>query len=215
MDFAELFNWPEYFKLLIGLLALAQPFGVLPVLIGATKEETNAERLAVLRTSVIVFVATLVIFVFVGYYILDIFGISIAAFRIAGGMLFIFFALSMLGVIKIPEMASSSGNSSPRSLGIVPIGIPLLAGPGTISNIILYSSLHDGLEHKLVVTGVVLATGLITYAFVRFGLRFGNRLNDTTLIIINRVMGLLLAAIAVEFILDGIAAHFPGIETIH
>ncbi len=215
MDFTELFNWPEYFKLLIGLLALAQPFGVLPVLIGATKEESNKERLAVLRTSVIVFVVTLVIFVFIGYFILDVFGISIAAFRIAGGVLFIFFALSMLGVIKIPEMVSSDANTSTRSLGIVPIGIPLLAGPGTISNIILYSSLHDGLEHKLVVTGVVLGTGLIVYLFVRFGLRFGNRLNDTTLIIINRVMGLLLAAIAIEFILDGIAAHFPGIETVH
>lgn len=215
MDFAELFNWPEYFKLLIGLLALANPFGIVPVLLGATRGQQNQQRINLLTTSVIVFIITLIVFVFVGYLILNVFGISIAAFRIAGGVLFLFFALQMLGLIVIPDTYSKKGVKSSDSLGIVPLGIPLLAGPGTISNVILYAAIHEGIEHKLVVSGVVLATGLIVYLFVRGALALGHKLSDSTMMVINRVMGLLLAAIAVEFILDGIAAHFPGIETIH
>ncbi len=90
----------------------------------------------------------------------------------------------------------------------------MLAGPGAISNVILYAGGHEGIEHKLLVMAVVLSTALVVYWVWRLAARYGDRLNPSTLIIANRVMGLLLAAIAVEFILDGVAAHYPNIITI-
>jgi multiple antibiotic resistance protein len=217
MDWSELLNWPEYSKLLVGLLALTNPLGALPVFMSATQSETPEGRSGVARTSLVVFVITLITFTFVGAQVLGVFGITIPAFRIAGGFLFFFFALEMLGVLRIPDTYSDDAGQK-RSIGIVPLGIPMLAGPGAISSVILYADFHDGLTHKLlisvVIVIVIVVTALIVYGIFRVAMRMGGLLTPSTMVIVNRVMGLLLAAIAIEFILDGIAGHFPDLVMI-
>src|SRR5688572_27979772 len=101
--------------------------------------------------AVLTFTITLVIFLFLGALILNLFGITLGAFRIAGGVMFLFYALEMLGLIKIPNSSESLDLTTARSLGVTPIGILLLAGPGTISTIILLASDHDSFSHKILV----------------------------------------------------------------
>ena len=200
IDWSELQNWDEYIKLLVGLLALADPIGNLTVILGLTKDCTSEEKKKITLLAAITFVVTLVIFTYVGDSVLHLFGISTAALKIAGGILFLFYALEMLGVIRLPVMPSTNASEISKTIGIVPIGIPLLAGPGTISAIIIYSDLDMSISHKILVNMVVLTAGILIYFLYRVSLSLGAKLGQTTSLIMEKIMGLLLAAIAVEFI---------------
>ena len=215
MDWSELQNWDEYTKLLIGLLALTDPLGVYPVLLGLSEGFSVTEKKKIIRSSVFTYAITLLIFTYLGTYILDLFGITIAAFKIAGGILFLFYALDMIGMIELPTISGETQTARSGFLGIVPIGIPLLAGPGTISTIIIYADIHRSLAHLLLVNAVILTAALIVYFIFRTSFKMGSILGKTTTMVLNRVMGLILAAISIEFILDGIAAHFPNLMSIH
>jgi multiple antibiotic resistance protein len=215
MDWSELRNWDEYSKLLIGLLAVTDPLGVYATVLGLTDNKVISEKKKIFRISALTFAVTLLLFTFLGKLILDLFGITIAAFKIAGGILFLFYALDMIGIIEMPKMAASDQSDRSGALGVMPIGIPLLAGPGTISTIIIFASQHDSLSHKLLVSFVVLTVALIVYLLYRSLLLMDSLIGKSGAIVINRIMGLLLAAIAVEFILDGIVAHFPELVSIH
>lgn len=216
MDWAELQNWDEYTKLLIGLIALTNPLGAIPVLGSLMANFEPKEKSRAVNVSTFTFAVTLIIALFLGTTILSLFGITIAAFRIAGGIMFLFYALEMLGLIQISSSSSTDLSSEiSKSIGVTPVGIPLLAGPGAISTIIVYGTFHDSLEHRILVTGVILTVALIVYFTFRFSLLTGSGLGKTGTAIMNKVMGLLLAAIAIEFILDGIVAHFPQLISIH
>lgn len=216
MDWAELGNWDEYVKLLIGLFAVADPIGSLPVVLGMLENRSVRERRQIVASAAATFALTLLVFTYTGALILDLFGITIAALKIAGGVMFLFYALEMMGLIRLPASANLSAPGSPASIGVVPIGIPLLAGPGSISTVIIFADLHGGsLAHTLLVSGVIVTAGVLILALYLTSAALGHRLSDATLSILNRVLGLLLAAIAVEFILDGIVAHFPAISSIH
>ncbi len=214
MDWSELLNWDEYTKLLIGLLALTDPLGVLPSFLGLTEKFSVEEKKKTLRASIMAYMIALLAFSYVGTYVLELFGITIAAFTIAGGVLFLFYALEMMGLINLPS-GESLGPSQVTTLGIVPIGIPLLAGPGSISQVVIMASVHEGLAHKILVNGVIISAGIIVYFIFRASISMGSKLGPTTTIILNRVMGLILAAISIEFILDGIVAHFPQLISVH
>jgi multiple antibiotic resistance protein len=214
MDLNELQNYDEFIKIFLGLLALANPFGAIPFFLSATENFTRNERLLVIRDSTLTLIVTLVVFIFTGAFILDLFGITSAAFRIAGGLMFLFYALELLGLIAFPESEKMVVKENPRGIGIVPLGIPLLAGPGAISQIVLYSGLHESMEHKILVAFAVLSAAVVNYIVLRTTCAMGKGISPTTILIMNKIFGLLLAAIAVEFILDGVTAHFPDIVAI-
>ena len=215
MDWSELSNWDEYSKLLIGLIALTDPFGSLPLFISLTEKLPLKERIKTARTSIVVFVLTLIVFTYVGQYILNLFGITIAAFKIAGGIMFLFYALDMLDLIRLPAFLASDKSINYKTIGIVPIGIPTLAGPGTISKIIIMSSMHAGTTHKLLVNIVILSVGFLVYWLYRSTIALGPRVGKTGIMVLTKIMGVILAAIAVELILDGIVAHFPDLVSVH
>lgn len=215
MDWSELQNWDEYSKLLIGLLAVTDPLGSLPMVLGLIENEALSVKKKIVFVSVVTFVVTLLIFSYVGTSVLEVFGITIAALKIAGGIMFLFYALEMMGLIRLPATLDPSKTTGSKSIGVVPIGIPLLAGPGTISTVIIFSDVHASLSHKVLVSGVILMVGLIVLVLYRVLLIMGQKLGETTTMVMNKVMGLLLAAISIEFILDGIVAHFPELISIH
>jgi multiple antibiotic resistance protein len=215
MDWSELLNWDEYSKLLIGLLALTEPLGTTPVLLGMTEKFSLAQKKRIVNVAIITFIVTLLVFTYIGVYILNLFGITIGAFKIAGGVLILFYALEMMGLIRLPPSGEPSLGDKVSTIGIVPIGIPLLSGPGAISAIIIYASAHEGISHKLLVNGVIISVALIVFLIFRSSLILGPRIGDTGTTVLNRVMGLILTAISIEFILDGIVAHFPQLISIH
>lgn len=215
MDWSDLRNWSEYTKFLIGLLALANPIKSVPILLSLTEDFSDSDTKTVLNVSVFTFAITLFLFLYLGTYVLHLFGITIAAFRIAGGIIFLFYALDMIGLIHIPTASKGATSKSALPLGITPLGIPQLAGPGCITTVILYGSIHHSLAHKFLIMGVILSVALIILLLFRITLLMKIESGSTSLAIMNKIMGLLLAAIGVEFILDGIVAHFPQIVSIH
>ena len=215
MDWAELTNWTEYSKLLIGLFAIAGPLSTLPVFLGLTKDRSTSEKNRVALVAVITFAIALIIFTYFGQAILNIFGISIAAFRIAGGILLLLTALDMMRSDDGEQPVERTTNSKSMAIGIVPIAIPLLSGPGAISTIIVYANAHQSMEHLLLVSLVIITVALLVYLTFRLALAMGPLLGDTATTVMNRVMGLIVASIAIEFILHGIAEHFPQLSALH
>ena len=211
MDWSELSNWTEYSKLLVGLFAITGPLSALPVFLGLTSESPESQKQRVAMVAVMTFAITLLVFTYFGHGILSFFGISLAAFRIAGGILLLLTAMDMMRSEAEGNAVERTENENNATIGIVPIAIPLLAGPGAISTTILYASAHESFEHMLLVSLVVLTVALLVYLIFRMALSMGPLLGDTATLVMNRVMGLIVASIAIEFMIHGIADHFPDL----
>lgn len=210
LDFADLLNFDEYLKLFIGLLAIAQPFLHVPVFLNLVRERPVKEQRAIANITAATFAGILIVFAFFGDDLLDIFAISVPGFRVAGGILLLLTAISMMRGKQQAE-SISAGTSKGLAVGIVPLATPLLAGPGAISTVIVYSNIERSLGHELVLSLVIIAMSLVVGLTFNLAPAIRERLSDTMMQIITQVMGLLVAAIGVEFILDGVALHFPDI----
>ncbi|MEF8848176.1 MAG: MarC family protein [Candidatus Thermoplasmatota archaeon] len=149
---------------------------------------------------------TLVVFGLIGKYIFMLFSISIPAFRIAGGLLLIRVSFSML--YGSTPGTKSTENEKQESIekemiGVIPMAIPMLSGPGAISTVILYVSKRDILETISVFISILL-TMVITYIMLRNADRIFQKVGKTGSLAISRIMGLILAAVAVQFLINGI-----------
>ncbi len=219
IDWSELANWNEYTKILIGLFALVSPPIIIPLFLGIVSGLSTSEKRQVANAGSISFGITMWVFIFFGGGLLDVFGISIEVFRIAGGFLLFLIALDMLRSEAPSESSFEKPNaqkiSSAFAAGIVPLAIPILAGPGAISTVVVFANIHEGIEHKILVSAVILT--LVAYLVILLNIiSVSERLiGRNVTIIFNKIMGLIICAIAFEFILDGIAGHFPQLETIH
>jgi multiple antibiotic resistance protein len=218
IDWAELTDWHEYSKLFIGLFALVSPPIILPLFMGVVGNRAEHEKKQTALVGTLTFAVVMLTFTFLGTSLLGLFGITIPAFRIAGGLLLLLMALEMMRSDPAPQAGEEDSerdrgehNTSPLALGIVPLAIPILAGPGAISTLVIFANLHENFTHKLVVGIVVLVITVYVYAAFRLSIASGRLIGRTTTVVFYRVMGLIISAIAVEFILDGIAGHFPQV----
>jgi len=166
--------------------------------VGLTENVQDAQKKKVYNTATIVGVILLLVFAFAGTGILSLFGLSIYSFEVAGGILLLIIAIRILISGSIHENAES-----PESIGAVPIAIPLLVGPGAITTTIFNIQQYDTIIAILAVL-VVMAT---TWIILRYISRVYKFLGKTGSLIIARVMALLIAAIAVQYILTGVT-HF-------
>lgn len=134
LDFNELGNWPEYVKIYVGLIALVPAPIVIPLFLGVMTGRTVAEKKSAAFIGAVGFLIAMLLFTFIGDAILAAFGISLAAFRLAGGFLLLLIALEMMrsDPTNQPKDEGKQGGSA-LALGIVPITIPILAGPGALS----------------------------------------------------------------------------------
>jgi len=185
-------------KAVIALFIIVDPFGNVPIFIGLTEKIGETERKKVFNTATLVAIVLLLVFAFTGQEIFLIFGISIYSFEVAGGLLLV--------IISIRILISGSlhgGEESTESLGAVPIAMPLLVGPGAITATILNLQTFGTVVTIISVLVVLLLTWIILRQ-VGSVYRF---LGKTGSMVIARVMSLLIAAIAVQYILSGIS-HF-------
>jgi len=202
----------EYVKIFIAILAILNPFGVLPVFLALTGKSTEAERKKIARTVGLSVASVLALTALVGDRILGLFGISIASFQVGGSILLLLMAISMM-FAKETKGADGVAEPAPdlRSAAVVPLSVPLLAGPGSISTVIIYANLTTGPLHiGLIILCVILAS-FITWIILRTATRIGRIIGPLGLSIVSRLMGLLLAAIAVEFFTKGIVRLLPGL----
>jgi multiple antibiotic resistance protein len=148
----------------------------------------------------------LIVFGLLGSYIFRLFSITIPAFRIAGGLLLFRVAFSMLygstpGTKATPEEKKESLER--EMIGVIPMAIPMLAGPGAISTVMLYVSQGDVIELFIVIASVFATMG-ITYVLLRNSDKIFNRIGRVGSLAISRIMGLILAAVAVQFLVNGV-----------
>jgi multiple antibiotic resistance protein len=205
-------DWPEYGKLLVALWALVHPLGAVPIFLSLTETRPGERRhigsVASTATAVI-----LIVSVFVGQALLLAFGITIPAFRIAGGLLILFAAFAMM---HTPEQSTqekpehSQEFTADDAVAVVPLAIPILAGPGAISTVIVYAHMSVALSHHLLICAVVVAVAASTFVVLRLAVVLASLIGRTGMRVFTQIMGLLIAAIAVEFITQGLAAIFPG-----
>ena len=188
----------ELTRAMIALFIVVDPFGNIPIFMGLTENATDAERTKTFNTAILISVILLLVFAFTGTGILTIFGISIYSFYVAGGILLLIIAIRILITGSMHEDAES-----PESLGAVPIAMPLLVGPGAITTTIL-----DLQTYSVTITVLaVLIVLAITWVILRFINQIYKLLGKTGSLVIARVMALLIAAIAVQYILTGVT-HF-------
>jgi multiple antibiotic resistance protein len=197
---------------LLGILAVANNVPALPLYLGQIQGRPQQEQHRLCLIATLTAFLTMLISMLAGTAILSFFDISISAFRIAGGLLLVSTGFSMMKpTAKAAEDASTKGFSQVISVAVIPIGIPLTTGAGTMSTVILYAdSLHHQwpLEWKLL-GAIVAMTGIIYVSFRRAPLLV-RVLGETGMDVLTKVFGLITLAIGVQFILTGIATTFPS-----
>lgn len=202
----------DYLKIFIGILAILNPLGAIPMYLSLTAHHSEQDKkqvaYAAARGAAIILLVTL----FFGEIILGIFGITVNSFRVGGGILILLMAISMLHAqtsgAKNTEAERQEAQRK-ESISIVPLAMPILAGPGAISSIILYGNRAPGWQHDVIVAGEIIIVGLIIALLLRVSGKIARQLGQTGMNIVTRVMGLILAAIAVEFISLGLKGLFP------
>lgn len=207
-------EWNELFKTTVGLLAIVNPVGSMPVFLGATEGFSPSERRGVARTTAITVFIVLSVSALIGALVLEFFGISIPSFQVGGGILLLLLAISMMqaresGLRQTPQESEEA--AAKHAVAVVPLAIPLLAGPGAISTMIIASHRVPGFGYqlKLMVPGAIIAA--IVWATLLVSVRLSHRLGTTGMNIVTRLMGLVLAALAVEFIARGLQELFPAL----
>jgi multiple antibiotic resistance protein len=208
----HMLNYSEYVKIFIGLLAIINPFGTIPIFISMTSDQSNDERkktVNVVATSVVII---LLVSLFFGDLFLELFGITIASFRVGGGILILLMAIAMLhaktSLIRQTEEEADESIEK-ESVAIVPLAMPLLAGPGAISDVILAAHKSSGIAHYGIIALGIALLGAVVWGVLRLSPWIAARLGATGINIFTRIMGLILAAIAVEFIANGLQGLFP------
>lgn len=205
-------NWNEYVQLLAGLISVVNPIGAMPIFLSLTASKTPLQRKQTAMTTAIAVAMVLLASLLVGEPILNFFGIRLSAFRVAGGLLLLLMGISMLRVSDdrsrhTPEEDAESQDKS--SVAVVPLAIPLLAGPGAISTTIVYAHRDLSLDHYLLFGGVILSVSAIILSILLLAPRIIAIMGHTGMNVVTRVMGLLLTSTAMEFIAGGITELFP------
>jgi multiple antibiotic resistance protein len=205
-------EYTDYLKIFIALLSVVDPLAAMPIIASMTARDKSTELKAIARTIVLSVTIVLLMALFMGQEILVFFGISISAFRVSGGILLILMSISMLQG-KVSETVRNSDEiregEDGEAMAVVPISIPLLAGPGAITTVILYAQRGHGLDHYLMISLDIIAVTTILWCVLLATPWMSRRLSQTGINVVIRLMGLILMALAVEFIAGGLKGLFP------
>lgn len=208
------FDLSIYIKFFIGLCALVNPIGMIPIFTTMTNNQSFIERK---KTNLIAnFSASLILIIslFFGNNILNIFGISINSFRIAGGILIISIAFSMISgefINKIKKEKDQKKEKKIENISVVPLAMPLIAGPGAISSTIVWSTYYFTWINLFICSLVIFLFSFICWLCFQAAPCVVQILGETGINIITRIMGLLLMSLGIEFISTGISAILPGL----
>lgn len=207
--------WTEYTRLITALLVILDPFAALPIFLAFTKEYSIPERIRVGSVTASTVAMVLVISAVAGETLLRWMGTSLASFRVGGGIVLLLMSLALLR--GQPDLVRGTPTESREamsksSVAVVPLAIPLLAGPGAISTVIIAMHRSNAEFHWLLVIGCILVASAILWVVLRVASRISNMLGTLGLNIINRLFGLILAAIAIEIMANGMKQLFPGLN---
>ena len=199
----------------VTLFVIVDPIAVAPLFIALTEDNSDEERRAMAVKAVIIAGVTLIVFAVAGEIFLRSLGITLAAFRIAGGILLFMLAVEMVFAHKSGIRTTTSGEEAEairkKDVSVFPVGIPLLAGPGAMASIILLVGRHSGdVVHQAAVIVVLLLVLAISLFMLLAATRIVKYLGVTGVNVISRVFGIVLGALAVQYVVDGVKQSFPA-----
>ena len=204
------------YKPLLTLLTIVNPLAAVPFFIHYTQDFTPAQRARTIFISSLTVFVVIAISALAGLQVLDFFGISLASFQVGGGMLLLTSALSMLNAQPAEsrsnpeEMQETAERSAARaSIAVVPLAIPLLTGPATMSTVVIYADKAKQFPQLLTLVGYGFLIALATYVCFHAAQPIARVLGKTGINVMTRLMGLILAALAVEVMSEGLVKLFP------
>jgi multiple antibiotic resistance protein len=191
------------------LLVIMDPIATVPAFLAMTAGDSTANRVRMARLASFVSAGVLIMFVVVGEGLFRLLGITISAFKIAGSIVLLLIAIDMLRAQRSPVQETTEekeAGAEKADIAITPLAIPMLAGPGAISTVILLKTQAKGIAQSTALVFCVCAVCFASYWILRLAAMYGARLfTPIAMKLTTRIMGLLLAALAIQFILDGIA----------
>jgi len=188
------------------VLFIVDPIAVVPTYLVITQGQTPAQRRVTARRACVAAMILLVTFAAIGRAIFELFGITMPAFRIAGGLILWLVAMDMLHGSRSTQegTAEISEATAKEDVAVTPLAMPMLAGPGAISTVMVLSGQARTTPQKVVVYGSILLALFIAWVTLRAAERLVLRMGQTGIRVMTRLMGLLLAAIAVQFVITGV-----------
>ncbi|PVX51858.1 multiple antibiotic resistance protein [Balneicella halophila] len=201
-------SYISYFLLVfMSFFTLINPFGSMPVFLSMSSDLQPKQRNRTARKAVIVAFFTLLLFAFAGNYIFQIFGISVNSLKVVGGIIFLMVGHDMLeariGRTKISD-SEKQVNAYVNDISITPLAIPMICGPGAITNAILLMQDAETTVKKGVLVLAIAAIMMLTYFIYYGGTKILHRIGDTGTKVMMRIMGLIVMVIAVEFLFGGL-----------
>jgi len=197
-------EWTFIIKTTIALIAIVDPIGCLPLFLSLTGQHKKINKKNIVKMTAITVFIILVTSLFLGDKILNMFGISMPSFQICGGILLLIMAISMmLGKHQVIE-SGQNGKSDKELIAFVPLSIPLLAGPGAMSNMIIAAHQAPNFINQSFLILPCLAVSLLIWLTLSFAENISKVIGAIGTKIITRVMGLLLGSMAIEFITRGV-----------
>ena len=206
----------EVLKPLLALLAIVNPIGVIPFFIHFTRGFSREQRRRTIRVAAIGAFVVIAVSALAGLRIIEFFGISLASFQVGGGMLLLVSALQMLNAQPAESRSADLSEGGDKadagdSIAIVPLTIPLLTGPATISTMVIYAEKTRHWWQLAILVGYGVVIGLSVWLAFSLSPRIARVLGRTGINVMTRLMGILLAALAVEVMSDGLVKLFPGL----
>lgn len=194
-----------YFTAFVTLFVVIDPVGLTPIFIALTPKMSAAERGRIGLRAVVISAILLTLFGLAGKAILSGIGISLPAFRIAGGILLFLTALDMLFERRTERREGQNNDDQPENdPSVFPLSTPLLAGPGSLATMILLVGEDSGVGHIVMVHLVMLTVLAIALALFHLATPLARALGRTGTMVVTRLLGMLLAALSIQFVIDGL-----------
>ena len=201
-------------KSTVAILAIVNPLGAAPIFLNLMGPRPAAETQRTARVAALTVAVALIVSAWAGEAIFELFSIRLASFRVGGGILVMIVAISMLNAKTPASRTSKEEEAEARereNVAVVPLGIPLMAGPGAISLIIVQSQNLPTIQDKLLLNAEIAVVAVLAWLALRSAEPVMRSLGATGVNVLVRLMGLILAAVAVEMIAAGAIELFPGL----
>lgn len=213
---------PEHTSTLIGVIGLlfasftslfsvVNPLAAMPIFLSLTDRFEERERVQTAKWAAIYMFGILITFLLIGTFILSFFGISLAGIRIAGGLIIMRAAYSMLNPEKSGRKLTDEDQAAAMEkddISFSPLALPLLSGPGSIAVVIGFATQADGIPDYLINAGSIFLVVILTWGILRLAPFLGKYIGPSGLNVLTRLMGFIALAISVQFILSGISRYF-------
>jgi multiple antibiotic resistance protein len=198
----------------VAVLVITDPLGNTPIFASLLNSYSVQERHAIIRRACLAAVAILILFTLMGSVIFKIFGITIGAFRIAGGLILFGIAANMLSAQK-SRVRITPGEQveaqQKEDIAIVPLASPLISGPGAIATVMTLETQAQSHYETGILILIILVAGLISYLTYRYASTFIMKIGETGINIMTRLLGLILAVMSVQFVINGLRDSFPEV----